>query len=149
MLLGADIHVFTDDKNVTFNDLKTQCVLQWSNKIGESSPWLHYIEGKKNILADYHSHLFCLPEPAHIAEGKKLVKPAVVSDNDDAEEAYLMDHEWSGVNDIDILEALECHLNFPDMTYPEQNPLSYEYLCEKQQADKKLQALQQKYPELH
>ena len=33
------------------------------------------------------------------------------------------------------------------MTYPEQNPLSYEYLHEKQQADKQLLALQQKYPE--
>ncbi len=33
------------------------------------------------------------------------------------------------------------------MTYPEQNPLSYEYLHEKQQADEQLLALQQKYPE--
>jgi hypothetical protein len=33
------------------------------------------------------------------------------------------------------------------MTYPEQNPLSYDYLCEKQEADEQLLALQQKYPE--
>ena len=58
-----------------------------------------------------------------------------------------MDHDWSGVYDIDILEALKCYLNFPNMTYPEQNPLSYEYLHEKQQADEQLLALQQKYPE--
>ena len=77
-----------------------------------------------------------------------MVKPAVVSDNEDEdEEAYLMDHDWSGIYDIDILEALECYLNFPDMTYPEQNPKSYEYIREKQQADKQLLALQQKYPE--
>jgi hypothetical protein len=76
-----------------------------------------------------------------------LVERAVASDNEDEdEEAYLMDHDWSGIYDIDILEALECYLNFPDMTYPEQNPLSYEYLREKQQADEQLLALQQKYP---
>jgi hypothetical protein len=89
---------------------------------------LHYSEGKKNILADNLSRLLGLPDSVQIVWGKKLVKPAVVSkNNDEDEEAYLMDHDWSGIYDINILEALECYLNFPVMTYPEQNPLSYEY----------------------
>ena len=60
-------------------------------------------------------------------------------------EAYLMDHEWSGKYDIDILKALKCYGNFPNMTYPEQNPLSYEYLHEQPQADKQLLALKHKH----
>eukprot|EP00804_Cyclotella_cryptica_P009471 CCRYP_017760-RA/>CCRYP_017760-RA protein AED:0.51 eAED:0.51 QI:0/-1/0/1/-1/0/1/0/347 len=70
-------------KNLTFNTLKTQRVLCWHNKVKEFSPTLHYIEGPCNILADNLSWLHCLVTPAQIAEGKSLVAPAVVSDEED------------------------------------------------------------------
>jgi hypothetical protein len=79
MLLSADIHVFTDHKNLMFDTLKTQCVLCWRTKIEEFSPILHYIKGPRNILANYLSRLHRLVTPAQIAEGKKLVEPTEVS----------------------------------------------------------------------
>jgi hypothetical protein len=74
MLLGANIHVFTDHKNLTFDTLKTQRVSRYQ----EFSPMLHYIEGPRNILADNLSRLHRLVTPAQIAEGKNLVESAEV-----------------------------------------------------------------------
>jgi hypothetical protein len=70
MLLGANIHVFTDHKNLTFDTLKTQCVLRWHTKIKEFSPMLHYIKGPHNILANNLSRLHRLVTPTQIMEGK-------------------------------------------------------------------------------
>jgi hypothetical protein len=102
MLLGVNIHIFTDHKNLTFDDPKTQRVLRWHNKIEEFVPWLHYIEGLKNILADNLSQLLHLPTPSQIAEGKKLIEPAVVSDDEDNKDGFLVSSKNSGCLDDDI-----------------------------------------------
>ena len=51
---------------------------------------LHYIEGPFNILANNLSRLHHLVTPAQIAEGKKLIKSAVVPKNKE-DEAYFFD----------------------------------------------------------
>jgi hypothetical protein len=88
MLLGVEIHVFTDHKNLTFDTLKMQRVLYWHTKIEEFSPMLHCIKGPRNILAKNLSRLQRLFTPAQIAAGKKLVEPAEVS-NKDEDKAFL------------------------------------------------------------
>ena len=145
MILGANVHVFTDHKNLTFDSIKTQRVLRWRNQVEEYSPILHYIEGPKNILADNLSRLHRLITPAQLAKGKNLVEPAVVSDDED--DLFFIDQIRSGVYDKDISDSMECYLNLPESENPEQNPLSYAYIREQQQADTKLLAVQQKYPQ--
>ena len=144
MLLGVDIHVFTDHKNLTFDSIKTQRVLRWRNRIEEFSPRLHYIEGPNNIPADNLSRLHRLVTPAQIAEGKNLIDPA---DTSEEEDAFMIDQARSGLNDNEIWDAFECYLNLPDDDNPEQNPLNYDHIREQQQADHKLMDLHRRYPQ--
>jgi hypothetical protein len=123
-----------------------QCGLCWHTKIEEFSPMLHYIEGPRNILADNLSKLHHLVTPAQIAEGKKLVEPVEVS-NEDKDKPYLLDQEYSGLYDEDIWECSEFYLNLPDTPHPDENLLNYAHLHELQQQDKQLLALQVKYPD--
>ena len=110
-------------------------------------PWLHYIEGEKNILADNLSQLLCLSTPSQIAEGKKLIEPVVVSDEEDDKEGLLTECRDSGCLDKDIYNIYECYLNLPKIPDPAQNPLSFFCICKQQQQDDQLLALQVKYPE--
>jgi hypothetical protein len=92
---------FTDHRNLTFDTLKIQPLLRWCTKIEEFLPILHYIEGPRNILADNLSRLHCLVTPAQTTEGKKLREPAEIS-NEEEDEAYFLDQEYSGLYDEDV-----------------------------------------------
>jgi hypothetical protein len=83
MLLGADLHIFTDHKNLTFDTPKTQRVLRWHTKMEEFSPMLHYIEGPHNSRANNISRDSLPCTPAQIAEGKKLVEPKEASNKEE------------------------------------------------------------------
>ncbi len=111
MLLGANIHVFTDPKSLTFDTLKTQCVLRWRTKIEEFLPMLHYIKSPCKILADNLSRLHCLVTPTQIAEKKKLIEPAEVSIEEE-DKAYFLDQEYSDLYNENVwhLSAISTYL---------------------------------------
>ena len=71
----------------------------------------------------------------------------VSDDKEDAEEAFFLEQEFSGLYDNDFWEAIECYLNLPKNDNPEQNPLDYEYIREHQQADEMVIDRQEKYQE--
>ena len=51
ILLGHEMEVFTDHKNLTFKHFNTERVMRWRLLIKEFGPKLTYIKGANNIVA--------------------------------------------------------------------------------------------------
>jgi len=57
ILLGQDIVVYTDHKNLTYKVFNTQRVMRWRLLIEEYGPTLQYVKGVHNVVADALSRL--------------------------------------------------------------------------------------------
>ena len=134
MLLGAEINVFTDHRNLTFKNFNTQRVLRWRCHIEEYSPKIFYLEGKNNVLADAFSRLPRFDDPKDI-EGKSATSSAPP----DLLAAY------HAVQEVELFECLHflpdidnyyttCD-SYIDLPSSEENPLSMTWLRKIQQGD--------------
>ena len=57
ILLGHQITVYTDHKNLTYKIFNTERVMRWRLIIEEFGPELKYIKGENNVVADALSRL--------------------------------------------------------------------------------------------
>ncbi len=62
--------------------------------------------------------------------------------NKEEDEVYFLDQEYSGLYGNEIWECIECYLNLPETPHLD---LNYAHVCELQQQDEQLLALQVKY----
>jgi len=104
MLLGANIRIYIDHRNLTFDMLNTQRVLRWRSHVEEYSPILYYIEGEKNVLADNLSHPHRLPTPEVEKTGKPLVDPTEFKEIEEIDR-YFLDQYYSGASDEDLTDV--------------------------------------------
>ena len=62
ILLGQQIQIHTDHKNLTYKNFNTERVMRWRLILEEYSPELLYIKGSHNIVADALSRLDLEPD---------------------------------------------------------------------------------------
>jgi hypothetical protein len=55
---------------------------------------------------------------------------------------YFLDQEYPGLYDDKVWECIGCYINLPEASRLDQNPLNYAHICELQQQDEQLLALQ-------
>ena len=112
MLLGADIHIYTDHHNLTYNTLSTQHDLCWCLFIEEFHPTFYYIKGVDNVVADA---LSCLLIEAF--SEVEMIKHDVDSDFNGEVFSIELDNE-------PLLECLLHHPHLPDeIVFPLDYPL--------------------------
>ena len=61
ILLGHQITVYTDHKNLTYKMFNTKCVMRWRLILEEFGTELKYIKGENHVVADALSRLEKIP----------------------------------------------------------------------------------------
>ena len=68
ILLGQQIVVYTDHKNLTYKNFNTECIMRWQLHIEEFGPTIKYIKGPKNIVANALSRLDLVSSPSNLQD---------------------------------------------------------------------------------
>ena len=74
MILGAHINVYTDHRNLTFDNLNSKIIVRLRNSLEEFGPNFHFIPGPKNVLADVFSRLPKMDPPKPFPKELKKLK---------------------------------------------------------------------------
>ena len=70
ILLGYEIEIWTDHKNLTFETITSDRVHRWMMYVAEFGPEIKYIKGKANIVADTLSRI-AIDVPDEKSEGRE------------------------------------------------------------------------------
>jgi hypothetical protein len=97
MLLGAEIHIHTDHKNILNVGDSSERRLGWISSVDEYSPTLHYVEGPRNVIADTFSRLSRQDDTSALVGKKATTKVS----------------ELANYSFFDDKEIFDCLVNLP------------------------------------
>jgi hypothetical protein len=100
MLLGAELHIHTDHRNIlNVGDSSERCQ-RWISYVDECSPTLHYVEGPRNVIVDTFSRLLRQDDTSALVRKK----------------AFTADSELASYSLFDDKEIIDCLVNLPCLT---------------------------------
>jgi hypothetical protein len=105
MLLGAELHVHTDHKNVLSIDDLSQQRLCWISYVDEHGPKLHHVEGPRNVIADRFSRLL------HSNVSSSLVGKKAAYIDSNSESGNRNESSYSLL--MDDRDITDCLMNLP------------------------------------
>ncbi len=73
MLLGAEMHIYTDRKTILNVGNLSEQQLHWISYLDEYGPTIHYVEGPHDVIADTFSRLWRKDVPSTLV-GKKAAQ---------------------------------------------------------------------------
>ena len=73
ILLGQQIKVYTDNRNLKYKIFNSERVMQWTLILEEYSPELLYVQGSKNIAADTLNSLDIIDTPDPVKNNVKSI----------------------------------------------------------------------------
>jgi hypothetical protein len=132
ILLGAEIHVHTDHKNLTFANLNSHRVLFWRLLIEEFALPFHYISGESNTYADAFSRLPTVTDST-----------VVLPEEQEPDAFVLLANCFVHLTDDDPEFGADLFgydvINFPVLQPPTAGlPISYDTLQERQQQEQRI-----------
>ncbi len=105
MLLGAELHIYTDHKNILNVGDSSERRLHWISYVDTYSPTLHYLEGPHNVFANTFSRILCKDVLSALV-GKKVAHIVTNSESNNEIESL-------GSPLTDKKEIFECLLTLP------------------------------------
>ena len=146
MLLGAELHVFTDHKNLThkMSSFTMQCIMRWCLLLKKYTPKFHYKTSETNFIANALSHVptSCMERESQDHAFNPFMDSQALArynlDPNDLDAFYIMV--------IDNKELADCLLEYPAFDEWGRHPFHFETIQYYQQCSEAVKELVQRDP---